>query len=59
MAGNLTNVYIFSLRRVQPDGALPIIEFAFKKYGDKTAFCVIDGIADLTIGINEEDEATG
>ena len=58
MAGNLNNVYAFSLRQFSPMERCQIIEFAFKKYGDKTAFCVIDGIADLAIGINEEDEAT-
>jgi KaiC/GvpD/RAD55 family RecA-like ATPase len=58
MAGHLTNVYAFSLRQFSPMERCQIIEFAFKKYGDKTAFCVIDGIADLAIGINEEDEAT-
>lgn len=58
MAGNLNNVHAFSLRQFSPIERCQIIEYAFKKYGDKTAFCVIDGIADLAIGINEEDEAT-
>lgn len=58
MAGNLNNLYAFSLRQFTPIERCQIIEFAFKRYGEKTAFCVIDGIADLAIGINEEDEAT-
>ena len=58
MAGHLPNVYAFSLRQFSPIERCQIIEYAFKKYGDRTAFCVIDGIADLAIGINEEEEAT-
>lgn len=58
MSGNLNSFYGFSLRQYSPIERCQIIEYAFKKLGDYTAFCVIDGIADLAVGINEEEEAT-
>jgi hypothetical protein len=48
----------FNLRPFNPIERCQIIEYAFKVYGDKTGFCVIDGIADLANGINDEEEAT-
>jgi hypothetical protein len=48
----------FNLREFSPHERCQIIDYAFKKFGEKTGFCVIDGIADLANGINDEDEAT-
>lgn len=48
----------FALREYSPLDRCDIIEYAFKKWGNETALCVIDGIADCAVAINEEDEAT-
>jgi hypothetical protein len=48
----------FSLRQFSPIERCQIIEYAFKLWGDKVGFCVIDGIADLANAINDEEEAT-
>ena len=58
MSGNIENLKAFSLRPFSPHERCQIIEYAFKIWGDKIVFCVIDGIADLANGINDEDEAT-
>lgn len=58
MAGTGQNLLAYNLRPFNPKERCQIIEFAFKLYGDKVGFCVIDGIADLAVGINEEEEAT-
>jgi len=58
MAGTDYNLNAFNLRSFTPMERCQIIEYAFKKMGNKTGFCVIDGIADLAIGINDEDEAS-
>ncbi|MFA5715866.1 MAG: bifunctional DNA primase/polymerase [Candidatus Paceibacterota bacterium] len=52
------NLRGFSLRQFTPLERCQIIEYAFKLWGDKVGFCVIDGIADLANAINDEDEAT-
>jgi len=48
----------FALREYAPADRCAIIEYAFKLWGNETAFCVIDGIADLATAINDEEEAT-
>ena len=48
----------FSLRQFSPIERCQIIEYAFRLWGDKVGFCVIDGIADLANAINDEEEAT-
>lgn len=48
----------FALREYSPFDRCAIIEHAFKLWGNETAFCVIDGIADLATAINDEEEAT-
>jgi hypothetical protein len=58
MSGNVRNLHAFNLRPFNPMERCQIIEYAFNVYGEKTGFCVIDGIADLATGINEEEEAT-
>ena len=57
MSNNL-NMRSFSLREFSPNDRCSIIEHAFKLWGNETAFCVIDGIADLANAINDEEEAT-
>lgn len=52
------NFRAFNLRPYSPKDRCQIIEYAFKLWGEQTAFCVIDGIADLALGINDEEEAT-
>ena len=47
-----------SLRQYMPVQRCQIIEYVLKCWGNKIGFCVIDGIADLANGINDEDEAT-
>lgn len=51
-------VKAFALREYTPTERCQLIEHAFKLWGDGTAFCVIDGIADLAMAINDETEAT-
>jgi len=58
MTGTYGKLVGFSLRQFSPRERCQIIEYAFKKYGGKIKFCVIDGIADLANAINDEDEAT-
>ena len=58
LSGTLTNLNAFNLRSFNPMERCQLIEYAFKVYGNKSGFCVIDGIADLATGINEEEEAT-
>jgi hypothetical protein len=58
MTGDSNNLLAFNLRPFSPDERCKLIEYAFEKYGKRTAFCVIDGIADLARGINDEEEAT-
>jgi hypothetical protein len=53
-----TRMRSFSLREYSPYDRCAIIEHAFKLWGNETAFCVIDGIADLATAINDEEEAT-
>jgi hypothetical protein len=57
MSGS-TKMKSFGLREYSPIERCQIIEHAFKIWGYKTAFCVIDGIADLATAINDEEEAT-
>jgi len=58
MAGNSSNMLAFNLRSFSPLERCQLIEYAFKVYGNSVGFCVIDGIADLSNAINDEDEAT-
>jgi hypothetical protein len=58
MAGTRERFRGYNLRPFSPVDRCQIIEYAFKLFGEKTGFCVIDGIADLANGINDEDEAT-
>lgn len=57
-SGTTENLKAFKLRQFSPVERCQIIEYAFRKWGEETGFCVIDGIADLSNGINDEDEAT-
>jgi hypothetical protein len=52
------NLRAFNLRPYDPMERCQIIEYAFKLWGNEVGYCVIDGVADLATGINEEDEAT-
>lgn len=58
MSGKSNNFKAFNLRRYMPDERCKIIEFALMMHGDEAGFVVIDGIADLATGINDEEEAT-
>lgn len=58
MAGTTDNLLAFNLRPFSPHERCQIIDYAFQKYGGRIGFCVIDGVADLSNGINDEDEAT-
>ncbi len=58
MAGTTDRFKAFNLRRFTPKERCEIIEFALLMNGDEAGFVVIDGIADLATGINDEDEAT-
>jgi len=58
LSGNISNLRAFTLRQYTPKERCAIIERAFELWGDNVGFCVIDGIADLANGINDEDEAT-
>lgn len=52
------NLMAFNLRAYLPKDRCLIIEHAFLKWGSEVAYCVIDGVADLATGINDEEEAT-
>ena len=58
MAGTGLRLKSYNLRPFSPLERCQIIEYAFKLFGEKTGFCVIDGIADLANAINDEVEAT-
>jgi len=59
MAGNYKDKFkAFNLRRFKPLERCQIIEFALLMHGDEAGFVVIDGVADLATGINDEDEAS-
>lgn len=58
MAGTGRRFKAYNLRPFTPLERCQIIEYAFKLFGEKTGFCVIDGIADLATAINDEIEAT-
>jgi len=58
MAGTGLRLRGYNLRPFSPVERCQIIEHAFKLFGEKTGYCVIDGIADLANGINDEEEAT-
>jgi hypothetical protein len=58
MAGTGLRLKGYNLRPFSPVERCQIIEYAFKLFGNETGYCVIDGIADLANGINDEEEAT-
>jgi hypothetical protein len=58
LSGNVSALRAFNLRPYSPHDRCKIIERAFELWGNNVGFCVIDGIADLANGINDEDEAT-
>ena len=58
LSGNRDILKAFSLRQYTPAQRCSIVEHAFKLWGDVTAFCVIDGVADLATAVNDEEEAT-
>lgn len=58
LSGDTSNLYAFNLRPFSPIERCELIEYAFEVMGNSIGFCVIDGIADLANGINDEDEAT-
>ena len=57
MGGSKENLKAFNLRAYTPKERCEIIEHAFKTF-KRIGYCVIDGVADLATGINDEDEAT-
>ena len=60
MAGKLFSdkFRAYNLRRFTPSERCELIEFALGMYGKDAGLVVIDGIADLATGINDEEEAT-
>lgn len=58
MAGTNEGLNAFNLRPYSPAERCQIIEYAMEIFGSRIGFCVIDGIADLATGINDEEEAT-
>jgi len=58
LSGTQGLIKAYNLRPYSPTERCQIIEYAFKTFGDKMAFCVIDGIADLSNAINDELEAS-
>jgi hypothetical protein len=58
LAGNDGNFKGFNLRQYEPKMRCEIVEHALKLWGKGTCVVVVDGIADLANGINDEDEAT-
>lgn len=55
---NPENFGAFDLREYTPRERCEIIEFGLKKWGDNLGYVVIDGIADLGVAINDEEEAS-
>jgi len=58
LSGKTNRIKVYSLREYEPIERCQIIEYALKKFGNETGLCVIDGIADLALAINDELEAT-
>ena len=58
MANTKKNLLAYNLRSLSPRERCQVIEYAFIQYGKETGLCVIDGIADLSVGINDEEEAS-
>ena len=58
LSGKTEQIKFYSLRAYEPIERCQIIEYALKKFGNETGLCVIDGIADLALAINDELEAT-
>ena len=52
------NFGAFDLREYSPHERCRIIDFAFNKFESNIGYVVIDGIADLALAINDEEEAT-
>jgi hypothetical protein len=48
----------FNIRQYDPKQRCEIIEYALKLWAGESCLCVIDGIADLAVGINDEEDAT-
>jgi hypothetical protein len=55
---DIENFGSFDLREYDPLKRCEIIEHALKTFSPRTGFVVIDGIADLSRAINDEEEAT-
>jgi len=55
---NPENFGAFDLREFTPFERCDIIDFALQKYKDNIGMVVIDGIADLAVAINDEEEAS-
>jgi hypothetical protein len=58
LAGGDANFRGYNLRQYEPKQRCEIIEHSLKLWGNEVCLLVIDGIADLANGINDEDEAT-
>ena len=58
LSGDISALKAFRLRPYSPKERCAVIERAFELWGNETALCVIDGVADLATAINDEDEAT-
>jgi hypothetical protein len=58
MAGTTERFKPYNLRRHTPQERCDIIEFALMMQGDEAGLVIIDGIADLATGINDEEEAS-
>lgn len=55
---DLFNLRAFKLRPYSPMERCSLIETALKAWGNNTCLMVIDGIADLGIALNDEEDAT-
>jgi hypothetical protein len=57
LSDTTVNFQLYGLRPFNPLERCQIIEYAFTRFND-LGFVVIDGIADLAVGINDEEEST-
>ena len=58
IAGHKKHFRGYNMRKYDPMQRCEIIEAAFKEYGKHIGLCIIDGIADLILAVNDELEAT-
>ena len=58
LGGSENNFFVFSLREYSPMERCELIEYALDKFKNESCYAMIDGIADLSNGINDEEEAS-